>query len=477
MSHSIAKNTAFMTGASIAQKVISFIYFTLIARSIGVEGTGKYFLAMSFTTIFVVFVDLGLSNVLVREAAKMRENIQKYLSTILSVKLIFGVFSYITVVVLAYFLYPADAELRSMIYLSGVTMLFDSFNLTVYSVLRAIGDLRFESISITLSQFLSLIFGGVFLWLHLPLVFLILAFTIPSAINACYAAVVLYKRYHVLPSPHFEKKTFLFLWKITIPFALAAIFARVYGYIDSILLKQMLGTEAVGWYSTPYKITYAFQFVPLALTAAIYPRMSEYFVTQKEKLSVILHDSIKYLLVVSMPIAIGICVLAKPIILMLYGDAFLPSVLPLQILILSLVFSFVGFPIGACLNACNRQVTQTSIVAVVMVLNIILNVLLIPKIGVAGAALAALFGNTLLTFAGYCFLPQITAISHGQYASTFFRVLFCAIVMGLAVYFVNTLSNVFVAIIAGAIVYASMIFVTRVLTFAEVVEARRMLRK
>src|SRR3989338_10171951 len=86
MSHSIAKNTAFMTGASIAQKIISFVYFTLIARSIGVEGTGKYFLALSFTTIFVVFVDLGLSNVLVREAAKVRNNIQKYLSTILSVR-------------------------------------------------------------------------------------------------------------------------------------------------------------------------------------------------------------------------------------------------------------------------------------------------------------------------------------------------------------------------------------------------------
>ena len=477
MTHSIAKNTAFMTLASIAQKVISFIYFTLIARSIGVEGTGKYFLAMSFTTIFVVFVDLGLSNVLVREAAKMRANIQKYLSTILSVKLLFGVLAYVTVVVLAYFLYPGDAELRRMIYLSGLTMLFDSFNLTVYSVLRAIGDLRFESVSITVSQFLSLIFGGVFLWLQLPLIFLILAFTIPSAINACYAAFVLYKRYQVVPRPQFEKNTFLLLWKITIPFALAAIFARVYGYIDSILLKQMLGTEAVGFYSTPYKITYAFQFVPLALTAALYPRMSEYFVTQKEKLSVILHDSIKYLFVVSMPIAIGICILAKPIIVMLYGNAFLPSVLPLQILIVSLVFSFIGFPIGACLNACNRQVTQTSIVAAVMVLNIILNLLLIPKIGVAGAALAALLGNTLLTFAGYCILPQITAISQRQYASTFFRVLLCGIVMGLAVYFVNILSNIFVAIVAGAIVYISMIFVTRVLTFAEVVEARRILGK
>lgn len=476
MSHSIAQNTAFMTLASVAQKIISFVYFTLIARSIGVEGTGKYFLALSFTTIFVVFVDLGMTNVLVREAAKVKENIQKYVSTILAVKLLFGVLAYGAVVVVAHFLYP-DIELRYMIYLSGVTMLFDSFNLTVYGVLRAIGDLRFESISITVSQFLSLLFGGIFLWLQLPIIFLILAFTLPSAINACFATYIVYKRYYINPRPHFDKKVFFFLCKIALPFALAAIFARVYGYIDSILLQQMLGTEAVGWYSTPYKITYAFQFVPLALTAAIYPRMSEYFIHAREKLGVVLHDSIKYLLVVSMPIAIGISILAHDIILFLYGSEFLPSVLPLQILIVGLVFSFVGFPIGACLNATNKQSTQTTIIGCVMVLNILLNLLLIPRIGLAGAAVSAFVGNAVLALVGYCFLPRVAPIIHGQYASTFFRVLFCGIVMGLAVYFVNTVSNIFVAITVGAIVYLGMIFVTRVLTVAEVAEAGKMVRK
>ncbi len=477
MTHSIAKNTAFMTLASIAQKVISFVYFTFIARAIGVEGTGKYFLALSFTAIFVVFVDLGLTNVLVREAAKVRGDIQKYVSTILSVKLLFGVFSYILVIVLSSFLYKGDMELQHMIWLSGITMLFDSFNLTVYGVLRALGDLRFESASITVAQFLSLILGSIFLWMHLPLIFLILAFLIPSAINAVYASLIVYYRFGVRPIPQFDRGVFFTFWRIAVPFALAAVFARIYSYVDSILLKQMLGTEAVGWYSTPYKITFAFQFIPMALVAALYPRMSEYFVHQKEKLSVILHDSIKYLLVVATPIAIGICVLAQPIIVMLYGDAFLPSVLPLQILIVSLIFSFVGFPIGACLNACNRQATQTTIVAGVMVLNIIMNLLLIPRIGVAGAAVAALVGNTILSLVGYYFLSQITVLSHFQYASTFFRVLFCGIVMGLSVWGIERLSNMYVAIVVGAAVYAGLIFVTRVLTFAEVSEAGKMLRK
>ena len=38
---SVAKNTALMTTASVLQKVISFAYFTIVARSIGAEGTGN----------------------------------------------------------------------------------------------------------------------------------------------------------------------------------------------------------------------------------------------------------------------------------------------------------------------------------------------------------------------------------------------------------------------------------------------------
>ncbi len=476
MNQSIAKNTAFMTFASIAQKIISFVYFTLIARSLGVEGTGKYFLALSFTTIFVVFVDLGMTNVLVRESAKVRQNIQKYLSTVLSVKLLFGIFSYCGVFILSSFLY-SDRELEHLIWLSGVTMLFDSFNLSVYGVLRALGDLRFESISITLSQFFSFVLGSVFLFFHLPLIFLILAFTIPSAINSIFSAVIVFKKYRVKPFPAFDKATFIFLWKITIPFALAAIFARVYSYIDTILLKQFLGDSAVGFYSTPYKITFAFQFIPLALIAALYPRFSEYFVHQKEKLSTIFQDSLKYLLILSVPIAFGIAVLAEDILVFLYTEEFLPSVLPLQILILSLIFSFLSFPLGALLNACNKQATQTKIVGLVMLFNIGLNLILIPLFGVTGAALSAFAGNALLAIVGYAFVGSVLRVDQNRMLKNLFRVFLSGGIMTITVWFTNFFVHFILSIFCGAFIYIGMLFLSKALSIAEVQEAFRMLKK
>lgn len=473
---SIAKNTAFMTIASIGQKIISFVYFTIVARSIGAEGTGKYFFALSFTTIFVVFVDLGFTSVLVREAAKIKEHTQKYFSSVLSIKILFGVLSYIAAIIVIN-LMGYSVETKQLVYLSAVTMLFDSLHLTIYGVLRAIGTLKYEAIGIIGSQFVTLILGSIFLFLKLPLIFLILAFTIPSVLNATFAAMMLATRYQIRIVPHFDKEILAHLGKIAIPFALTAIFARVYGYIDSILLSKLAGDTAVGWYSIPYKITFAFQFIPLALVAALYPRFSEYFAHSKEKLAFIFEQGIKYLLIIAFPIAIGIALLAKDIVITLYTTEYANSILPLQILIISLLFSFVSFPIGSFLNACNKQAIQTVIVGTVMVINIILNLALIPRYGVVGAASAAFVGNFLLTVIGYSFVPRITRISHMFLLKTIFQVILATVVMGVFVWYTSTVAHFTVAIAIGAVVYGAMLFATRTVTARQLREAMTLIRK
>jgi O-antigen/teichoic acid export membrane protein len=469
MASNIAKNTAFMTAASIGQKIISFVYFTMIARMVGVEGTGKYFFALSFTTIFVVFVDLGLTNVFVREAAKMKDKMQTYFSTVLSVKILLGVFSYIAAVI-AIHLMGESEEIRNLVYLSAVTMLFDSIHLTLYGSLRAIGDLKYEAISITVSQFLTLILGSVFLYLQLPLIFLILAFTIPSFLNVCYASYIVVKKYNLTLKPHFNKKTFLHLGRIAIPFALAAIFARVYSYMDTVLLKKLVDEVAVGYYSIPYKITFAFQFIPLALVAALYPRFSEFFVKDKKRLAHIFEQAMKYLMLIAFPVAVGIGVLAEDIILTLYTEQYLQSVLPLRILIASLIFSYISFPIGAFLNACNKQVSQTVIVGFVMVVNIILNIMLIPTYGIAGAASAAFMGNALLAILGYLVVPRITKVSHKFILTTLVQVVLSALIMGVAVFYINQMTQFVLAILVGVVVYPAALLFFRTITVKEVTE-------
>ena len=65
----LVRNTSYFTLALVAQKVISFLYFTFLARLLGPEAIGKYIFALSLTTVFSVLLDLGLANVLTRQVA------------------------------------------------------------------------------------------------------------------------------------------------------------------------------------------------------------------------------------------------------------------------------------------------------------------------------------------------------------------------------------------------------------------------
>jgi len=410
---SVTKNTAFMTIAAVGQKFLAFGYFTVIARMIGAEGTGKYFLALSFTTIFAVITDFGLAPTLNREVARKPEKASKYLGNVLAVKIFFMLGAYALVVLVANLMnYPIDT--RQLIYLSGVTMILDSIHLSFYAVLRGLQNLRYEAVAIAGSQAVTLAIGTTALFMGAPLIWLIAAFTIASFLNTLYAGVMVVKKAKVKIRLYWNKKLIKTLLIIAFPFALAGIFTRVYSFSDTIILSKLMGNTAVGWYSIPNKITFAFQFIPLALVAALYPRFSEAFVCDKKRLKDLFELSMKYLIIVALPISVGIGVLASNIIFVLYTSEYAASILPLQILLISLIFAFLDFPIGALLNGCNRQATQTKIMGAAMVVNVAMNFLLIPFLGVIGAAIAALVGNIVLMVSGYLFVPRIVKVNHGK---------------------------------------------------------------
>ena len=211
--------------------------------------------------------------------------------------------------------------------------------------------------------------------------------------------------------------------------------------------------------------------------AALYPRFSEYFVKDKEKLAHMFEQGVKYLLIIVLPLTVGIGILAQDIIVTFYTTEYLASVLPLQILISGLVFSYISFPIGAMLNACNRQVTQTIIIGIVMTINIILNVIFIPTIGIVGAASAALIGNIILAFAGYSIIPQITPISHKRIIITALKLTIAAGIMGVAVFITNMYVHFSIAVLVGVVTYPVVILLIKAITISEIREAVVILKR
>ncbi len=471
----LAKNTAFLTAASIAQKAVAFIYFALLARTLGKESVGVYFLTLATITSVAVFADLGVTSVLIRDIAADRLRAASILQKTLGVKCWAILLAVLLAVVFPMTL-SNDPAGWQLVWLAIPIMIADSLSLTFYGVLRGIEELRYESMGIFVGQSLSTIAGAMVIFSHdasLPL--LIGALSIGSIWNAGFSA------YHVARRlqrsaflPRFEHMRPVIV--AAFPFFLAAVFVKIYSSVDSFTLKAVIGDAAVGLYSVAYKLTYAFQFLPLAFIGALYPRMSSVANDPVELKRTFLNAQWYLALLVS-PIVFGIAALAPEIIQTVYGDGYIDSILPLTILIFVLLPIFFDFPIGSLLNATGRQMTKTKIMGATMLINIAINIVLIPRIGIPGASIASIISFIAMFGMGIWVLRRIIPITTGEWFRTIGGFIGSGIAMMFVVLALKSTMPWIATIPIGALVFAALSIATRSITKAHWRHARQLMHR
>jgi len=461
-SYTVAQNTSFLTAASVLQKAISFFYFIFVARMIQVENTGVYFFAITFTTIFVVVADFGMGPVLTREAARYPDRSQDYFNTVFWTKIVFGAGAYLLVVVLANVLnYPPLT--KTLIYVSGITMFLDNLLTAFYSIFRARKNLIYESIGIIGSQFTTLVIGTVALLNHWPLVWLIIAYTIPSFLNLIFISRCIKKVYNIRLNFVWNSSVFKIFLATALPFALAGIIGRLYSYSDSLLMSKMLTAKELGWWSVSYKVTFAFQFIPVALSASVYPVFSSLFMGERTAIGPLFEKAWRYLFAIVFPLAFGLMAIAGQVVPHVFGQQYLPSIVPLRILLVSLIFGFLGLITSALLNATNRQKTQTKLITVTLVVSIVLNLILLPTLRIDGAAIAALVSNAILCLAGLYLASRQVYINFKNIVKYINQTLWPALVMGAVVYYLSDKIHYLATIVVGGIIYLTLICFTGVI--------------
>jgi O-antigen/teichoic acid export membrane protein len=452
----IAKNTSYFTLALILQKAISLVYFTLYARALGPADLGKYYLAISFTTIFSIFTDLGLTNILTREAVRKSEDTGKLLGAVLALKFCLTAATLIILAVVAQ-LMGYQPLVRQLIYVSAISMLLDTFTTAFFACARAFHNLKYESISAVASQAVTLLVSLYLLSNHYGLVPLMFAQVASSAFAFAYSLFVLKKYWKLSVRPVWDKQIIWTMITLGLPFGIYALAQRFYTYFDSVLLFKIAGDAAAGLYQVPFKLINALQFLPMAFVASLYPALSHYWRDNREQLLITFERALNYSTIISLPITVGAICLADKIVI-LFKANFAAAALPLSITMLSLFFSFVNYPVGSLLNACDHQKTNTRNMIITTVASIVLNLILIPIFGVNGAALTVVLTTLLLFALGLGVSRQITPWRWRKVGPTFGKAFAASLIMaGLILFFKSNLS-LLTLIILGALVYFACLF-------------------
>jgi O-antigen/teichoic acid export membrane protein len=157
---------------------------------------------------------------------------------------------------------------------------------------------------------------------------------------------------------------------------------------DILVLQQFRSPEDVAIYYAAVKTLALITFVHFAVAAAVGHRFSEYHVTDdRKRLESILSDSIRWTFWASLAASVLILALGRPL-LWLFGTKFLDGYYLMFILAVGLMARAAVGPVERLLNMLGEQRACAAVYAFAFVLNLVLCVVLIPRIGVKGAAVA-----------------------------------------------------------------------------------------
>lgn len=463
------------TSALVVQKIVSFLYFWFLSWRLVPEQLGLYIWSLSITTLFSIGVDLGLSPLLTREAARDATRREHLLRGVLALKLLFGIGTLILLFVVM-FLTQRDLATMLVVLIASLVMIFDSFAMSFWSVLRAAAKIQYESFGILFFHILVFSLGTYLLTISASPIFAIAALAIGSFLVMCFAWLIVRFRYGIHTAPFYEHDTLHTLLRLMPAFAAAGIFVRIYNAADTVLLGYLIGNEAVGLYSVPAKVVTALQtLVPGAFMATIYPAMSYYFINLRPKLGQLFERAAGYLLIVALPAMAGLLVLI-PRILISVWPAYRSILGTFMLMTTALPFLFLTFTTGYLLNAANRERQNTANRGFITLINVALNLALIPTLGVFGAGIAFLVSNVILLALDFYYVREVIPVTAGWLGPTVMKSVAASAVMTIVLVALPKFNFVLAGLL-GFAVYSVLLILLRVFSSNEIAMIRDLFRR
>jgi len=392
----IVKNSFWLIGSEFVAKLVLFGVVVLLARYLGAEGYGRLQFALSFASVFALVMDLGFNTLTNRELAREKEKYDLFVPNVSFVKL--GLFV-VSLIVMTAFLLLTDRSFEVIVLciLAVCYYLFSSFIEFYKSVFQAFEKMQLNAFSRLL--YCALLFSGLLLLMNKKagVLAIMLGYLGANFITFLFTLFLLLR--YIRPfslkiSPAFIKTMF----KMVFPFMILYIAAIINFRVDTIMISYLLSDAAVGLYALAVNIIMAAAFIPAFCCAAAYPSLSRFGISSPRKLFLMFKGMLWIMLLIGALGAVVVLLLAKPLVLVVFGSQFIDSVPVLQILAASFFLSGGVLLMGYTAIAIDRQAFYTKVVVMSVLINVVLNYFFISWHGIKGAAIATVIAQ-LISFA------------------------------------------------------------------------------
>lgn len=393
-----ARNATALALSQVSAKGLLFIWQLILARWLGAEGYGVYGTIGALLAVGAVLPDFGMGMIVVRDVANRPQDANRYLSASLTMQPVLAVVGYAGLMIAAV-LFGYDGSLRALLALAGASLLVDTMGNICHNQLLAVERMVIPAVIATAHVAVLVVLAGIALNLGGGLWGLYIA-TISAGLLRTGAYWIALTRVGARPQFPLDRGIARSLLVNGAPLAISAFLAQAYTHADKLITTAVLGAEGTGQLTAGFVIVFGVvEILSTTVLVAVFPLMSRtYSSGQRAMFEFMLEKLAFFNLTLSLPLAIYTSLLAVPLSGWLFGPEFTRTADVLKILIWYTVVNMVGNVFAQALLVQNRQRRLLAIRTVGLALNVALLVLLLPRIGVQGAAVATLIAeSTILT--------------------------------------------------------------------------------
>ena len=474
-----AKNVGLASIVNIISTLKSFILLPILTKSLGAELYGIYALILVTISLLAPFCTLALGNAIIRllGSEKDKGKISKDFSSIFMITslialaasiLLFAFSKSLAIIVFgginAAFYIQISA---SLIFLTAIDHIIIHYFLAFqqmkkYAALgisQAIGEVVLIS---------YLVLSGFGLFGVIISLLIIRAFT--SVIGFLWITSEI-----KISTPSFSAvKPYLLFSLPILPTGLCYWFINLG---DRYVIGYFMSADAVGVYSASYGLGSIIAFFYAPISIALLPAITNLYNNNKiQELKAHLKYSLKFLLMFTIPSFFGLSVLSKSVLRTLTTSEFIGGYLIIPIIALAMILFNSGNINVNVLFLLKKTKTIGLIYGAFASINLVMNIILVPLIGIIGAAIA-----TLITFMAQLFVATMISFKRLPFDIDFkfiMKSIISSVIMAFVVWKLNPMGavNILIAIVIATGVYFVVLILLRGFTREEYLFFRDIVR-
>ncbi len=443
--------------------IFPLITFPYTSRVLLPEGSGKINFATSIVSYFSLIAALGINAYGIREGAKVRDNKQKLsqlTKELFTISMVSTVVAY-SLFFVAIFFVPKFSEYRVLLCISSASILLGT--LSIEWLYSATEDYVFITIRSFVFQIISIIL--LFIFVKTKEDYLICAGINVFSSAGSSVTNFIHRRKIVNLKTGIKTNLKQHLKPIFILFAMS-VTTSIYTLLDTSMLGFISGDFEVGIYHAATKINKLVLSLVVSIGTVLLPRLSYFSGNNNQKdFEKLIYKAFGIVLLLGCPCTIGLCLLCKPVVLLLSGESYVQAIPVMRIMnpiiIIISLSNVIGIQMFMPLK--KEKWTLYSVIAGA-VTNFTLNLLLIPKLASTGAAIATLVAETIVTATQFIMAKNMINLS--KILRMFIIYIGNSLVMGIAVFLVimftqNVYIQLLIGFTVGVLVYIGILFVEK----------------